>query len=445
MSFHGGLLGVLVAHGAVRLAPQARSIADVFDFTAPLPALGLFFGRIGNFINGELWGKPTDRAVGLPACDGAGAVHASQLYEAALEGLVLFRCCGSSPAGRGRAWRPRDCSCCSTAWRASWSSSCACRMRNIGYLAGGWLTMGQILSLPMILGGIVLLAIAYRRRAPSGNFAAAWQHAVHSTWNCMRHIREQRRAARTTAPAPARCRCSASSCASTSRAGFPLVTTKKVHLRSVVVRAAVVPARRHQRRVAARARRHASGTSGPTRDGELGRCTASSGARGRRRTAAPSIRSRRSMRAVAARPGFAAHHRERLECRASWSRWRCSPAMRCSSSTWPTGRLSCQLYQRSADIFLGVPFNIASYALLTHMIAQQCDLEAGRTGLDRRRLPPVPESPGSRPTSSWRARRCRCRSCASGAGRPTFSSYDYEDFEFVNYQHHAAIKAPVAV
>jgi len=108
------------------------------------------------------------------------------------------------------------------------------------------------------------------------------------------------------------------------------------------------------------------------------------------------------------------------------------------------GRLSCQLYQRSADVFLGVPFNIASYALLTHMLAQQCDLEPGEfiwTGGDTHlylnhlsqadlqlaRTPlPLPRLViHRRPASIF--------------------EYDYEDFEFVNYQHHAAIKAPVAV
>ena len=108
------------------------------------------------------------------------------------------------------------------------------------------------------------------------------------------------------------------------------------------------------------------------------------------------------------------------------------------------GRLSCQLYQRSADIFLGVPFNIASYALLTHMLAQQCDLAVGdfvwtggdchiysnhteqvRTQLERAPYPYPVLNIKRRPASLF--------------------DYVYEDFEVLEYQHHAAIKAPVAV
>lgn len=108
------------------------------------------------------------------------------------------------------------------------------------------------------------------------------------------------------------------------------------------------------------------------------------------------------------------------------------------------GKLSCQLYQRSADAFLGVPFNIASYSLLTHMVAQQCDLEVGEfvhsfgdlhiynnhleqvnTQLEREPYP-LPKLVIKRKPES-------------------ISDYQFEDFEFVNYQHHAAIKAPVAV
>ncbi|MDH5539217.1 MAG: thymidylate synthase [Rhizobacter sp.] len=107
-------------------------------------------------------------------------------------------------------------------------------------------------------------------------------------------------------------------------------------------------------------------------------------------------------------------------------------------------RLSCQLYQRSADIFLGVPFNIASYALLTHMLAQQCELAVGdfiwtggdchiysnhaeqvQTQLAREPLPYPTLNIKRRPASIF--------------------DYDHEDFEFVDYRPHPAIKAPVAV
>ena len=108
------------------------------------------------------------------------------------------------------------------------------------------------------------------------------------------------------------------------------------------------------------------------------------------------------------------------------------------------GRLSCQLYQRSADVFLGVPFNIASYALLTHMLAQQCDLEPGEfiwtggdTHLYLNHLEQADQQLARTPLPLPRLVIHR---------RPgSIFEYDYEDFEFVNYQHHAAIKAPVAV
>ena len=108
------------------------------------------------------------------------------------------------------------------------------------------------------------------------------------------------------------------------------------------------------------------------------------------------------------------------------------------------GRLSCQLYQRSADLFLGVPFNIASYALLTHMFAQQCDLEPGEfvwtggdTHLYLNHLEQADQQLARTPFPLPRLVLKR---------RPgSIFDYVYEDFEFVNYQHHAAIKAPVAV
>jgi thymidylate synthase len=107
-------------------------------------------------------------------------------------------------------------------------------------------------------------------------------------------------------------------------------------------------------------------------------------------------------------------------------------------------KLSCQLYQRSADFFLGVPFNVASYALLTHMLAQQCDLDVGElvwTGGDCHLYLNHLEQADQQlqreplPLPQLRFRR-----------RPaSIFDYQYEDFEIVNYQFHPAIKAPVAV
>lgn len=170
MSFHGGLIGVLIAI-SIFATRRGRRIADVFDFTAPLPALGFLFGRIGNFINGELWGKPTEVpwafvVEGVP-------LHPSQLYEATLEGLVLF----------ALLWwftsKPRPQLAPSGLFLLGYGvfrfavEFVRVPDLNRGYLLFDWVTMGQILSAPMIVGGIVLLVIAYVRNEPSGNFTSA--------------------------------------------------------------------------------------------------------------------------------------------------------------------------------------------------------------------------------------------------------------------------------
>jgi thymidylate synthase len=108
------------------------------------------------------------------------------------------------------------------------------------------------------------------------------------------------------------------------------------------------------------------------------------------------------------------------------------------------GRLSCQIYQRSADFFLGVPFNIASYALLTHMLAQQCDLTpaelvwtGGDCHLYLNHLEQADLQLSRAPLPAPRLRLLR--------RPPSIFEYEYEDFEIVDYQHHPAIRAAVAV
>lgn len=181
MSFHGGLIGVLVAAVLYR-RKHRRRFFEVTDFVAPLVPIGLGAGRIGNFINGELWGAPTTSAWGVqlpchrfpeycvglpPAAVLSPAHHPSQLYQAGLEGLVLFALVWLYSA------RPRPTMAVSGLFLVGYGAfrfiTEFVRLpdAHIGYLAFGWLTMGQLLTVPMLLGGAVLLALAYRR--PEGS------------------------------------------------------------------------------------------------------------------------------------------------------------------------------------------------------------------------------------------------------------------------------------
>lgn len=167
MSFHGGLLGVTLAM-LLFARKQGLSIFAVADFVAPLVAIGLGLGRIGNFINGELWGKLTDSSLGMwvydPMLQTMVQKYPTQLLQAFLEGLVLFvllwwYSSTSRPAGAVAAlflvaygvfriiaefFRAPD--------------------AHMGYLAGDWLTMGMVLSLPMIVIGVALMIWAYRQK-----------------------------------------------------------------------------------------------------------------------------------------------------------------------------------------------------------------------------------------------------------------------------------------
>lgn len=161
MSFHGGLVGVMTAmwlygrklgHGLWRMT----------DFVAPIVPLGLGFGRIGNFINGELWGKVTD----VPWAFNIGGVgrHPSQLYEAILEGFVLFAILWVYSS------KPRPYLAVSGMFLLFYGIfRFAIEFVRVpdaepGYIAFGWVTMGQVLSAPMILLGAGLIVAAYRNK-----------------------------------------------------------------------------------------------------------------------------------------------------------------------------------------------------------------------------------------------------------------------------------------
>lgn len=163
MSFHGGLIGVITAFWLF-----ARRIGlhffDVADGVAPWVPPGLGFGRIGNFINGELWGMQTSPDAPWAVIVNGQARHASQLYEALLEGLVLFLV----------LWwyskQPRPCGVVSGAFLLLYGIfRCIVEFVRVPdngeYMAFDWFTYGQLYSLPMILFGTFLIVNGLRRSA----------------------------------------------------------------------------------------------------------------------------------------------------------------------------------------------------------------------------------------------------------------------------------------
>ena len=169
MSFHGGLLGVVVA---MALFARSRKIAvgDLLDFVAPLAPVGLALGRLGNFIGQELWGRPTDVpwAMVFPHDPLQLARHPSQLYQFALEGILLFVLVlwfSSSPRPR---WAVGGMFMLGYGCLRFFAEFFREPDAHLGFQALGWVTRGQILCVPMIIIGLVLLVMAYRQKGNTG-------------------------------------------------------------------------------------------------------------------------------------------------------------------------------------------------------------------------------------------------------------------------------------
>jgi phosphatidylglycerol:prolipoprotein diacylglycerol transferase len=164
MSFHGGFLGCVLAVVLFALR-RGIPILSLGDLTCGVAPIGLLLGRIANFINAELWGRPTDVAWGM-VFPGAGPLprHPSQLYEAALEGLVLLLVLGWL-MHNGALKRP---GLILGAFALGYGMTrTVCELfrepdAQLGFLWGG-MTMGTLLSIPLMLAGLALIAFAMRR------------------------------------------------------------------------------------------------------------------------------------------------------------------------------------------------------------------------------------------------------------------------------------------
>ena len=163
MSFHGGMLGVMFAMWWFG-RKAGKTLFDILDFGAPIVPIGLGAGRIGNFIGGELWGRVTDGPWGMVfPTGGPDPRHPSQLYQAALEGVALFTILWLF----SRTNRPKYAvSGMFSLWYGIFRFTVEFVRQpdsHLGFIAFDWLTMGQLLSLPLIAVGLFLLFIAYRK------------------------------------------------------------------------------------------------------------------------------------------------------------------------------------------------------------------------------------------------------------------------------------------
>ncbi|OMG56443.1 prolipoprotein diacylglyceryl transferase [Azonexus hydrophilus] len=167
MSFHGGFLGVLIAMALWARKSRMRWLT-ITDFIAPLVPLGLAAGRVGNFINGELWGRLADPtlpwAMVFPQSGSLDPRHPSQLYHVALEGLALFALLWLWTA------KPRPTGATSGVFLIGYGSfrfiTEFFREPDHGIFGQSYqVSMGQWLSLPMVLAGVAMLVLAYRRKS----------------------------------------------------------------------------------------------------------------------------------------------------------------------------------------------------------------------------------------------------------------------------------------
>ena len=459
MSFHGGLIGVIVVM-IIFARRTKRSFFQVSDFIAPLIPFGLGAGRLGNFINGELWGRvdpnfpfamlfPGSRTEDIlllqtnpqwqSIFDTYGVLprHPSQLYELLLEGVVLFIILNLYIR------KPRPMGAVSGLFLIGYGA-----FRIIveffrqpdAQFTGAWvqyISMGQILSIPMIVAGVIMMVWAYRRSPPQLVSCAPiklYLELMKTVLYDAKH-KNDRTGTGTLSIFGHQMRFNLQD-------GFPLVTTKRCHLRSIIhellwfLQGDTNIAYLHENNVTI-------WDEWADENGDLGPVY------GKQWRAWPTPDGRHIDQITTVLNQLKNDPDSRRIIVSAWNvgeldKMALAPCHAFFQFYVADGKLSCQLYQRSCDVFLGLPFNIASYALLVHMMAQQCDLEVGdfvwtggdthlysnhmdQTHLQLSREPrPLPKLIIKRKPES-------------------IFDYRFEDFEIEGYDPHPGIKAPVAI